>query len=238
MSTEDKRFLCDHIEDAGVKITDEQADLLLTYFHLLEEKNKVMNLTAVSDFEGVVKTHFADSLSIVRAVDLTKVKNVMDVGSGAGFPGIPIAIAFPKIHVTMLDSLNKRVNFINEVIGELHLENAEAVHARAEEGARQKEFRGRYDLVVSRAVSNLSTLAEYCIPYVNQNGIFVSYKSDQAADEIKAAEKAIRILGGTLEKAETFRLNDTGRTLAVIRKVRKTPDLYPRKAGMPGKNPL
>lgn len=238
MSTNEKEYLLDRIADAGVKLNTAQADQLLEYFHMIEEKSKVMNLTTITDFEGVVRTHFADSLSIVRAVDMTKVKNAIDVGTGAGFPGIPIAIAFPEIQVTLLDSLNKRVVFLNEVIEKLQLGNTSAIHARAEEGARMKAYREKYDLAVSRAVSNLSTLTEYCLPYVNQKGIFVSYKSDQAEEEIKSAEKAIHVLGGVLEKTEVFRLNDTGRILAVIRKVRKTPELYPRKAGIPGKIPL
>ena len=197
-----------------------------------------MNLTAVTDFEGVVVTHFADSLSLVRVTDPSQAKSIMDVGSGAGFPGLPLAIAFPKTKVVMLDSLNKRVNFLNEVIEALHLKNAEAVHARAEDGARDRNYREKFDLTVSRAVSNLSTLSEYCLPYARVGGVFVSYKSDQAGDEIKAAEKAVRTLGGNIEKIENFHLNGTGRSLVLIRKQKKTPALYPRKAGMPGKNPL
>ena len=237
MSTQ-KDYLIENVQQLGIALTDAQADCFLRYYELLIETNRVMNLTAVTDYEEVVRLHFTDSLSIVRAVDVMHTKNLLDVGSGAGFPGIPLAILNPDLEVVLLDSLGKRVRFLNDTASALSLRNVTALHSRAEDLARKKEHREHYDLVVSRAVARLAALAEYCIPYVNHNGRFVSYKSDRAAEEIAEAEKAIRILGGTLEKTETFELNGTGRSLVVIRKIKKTPAVYPRKAGLPSKSPI
>lgn len=231
-------FIKSEMQKAGVSLTTEQIEQLLIYFQLLNEKNKVMNLTTVSDFEGVVRIHFADSLSIARVTELTAAQSIADIGTGAGFPGLPIAIAYPEKSVVLIDSLNKRVNFLNEVISALHLKNAHTIHSRAEDGGHDKNLREKFDFVVSRAVSNLSTLSEYCLPYVKVHGVFVSYKSDQASEEIDRAKTAITKLGGTIKRCDTFHLNDTGRTLVVISKVKKTPGLYPRKAGIPGKNPI
>jgi 16S rRNA (guanine527-N7)-methyltransferase len=210
------------------------------YYELLMEWNKVMNLTAITEYNEVVDKHFVDSLSIEKAVDLSKIDRVIDIGTGAGFPGIPIKIVYPHLHIILLDSLNKRVNFLNNVIKELGLNNIEAVHGRAEDIAKKKEYREQFDLCVSRAVANLATLSEYCIPFVKKNGMFVSYKSGNIDEEVKKSSNAVKILGGSVEEIVKFQLQNTDlkRALVKIKKVNNTLKKYPRKAGMPGKEPL
>ena len=210
------------------------------YYELLMEWNKVMNLTAITEYNEVADKHFVDSLSIEKAVDLSKIDRVIDIGTGAGFPGIPIKIVYPHLHIILLDSLNKRVNFLNTVINELGLNNIEAVHGRAEDIAKKKEYREQFDLCVSRAVANLATLSEYCIPFVKKNGMFVSYKSGNIDEEVKKSSNAVKILGGSVEEIVKFQLQNTDlkRALVKIKKVNNTSKKYPRKAGMPGKEPL
>ena len=171
---------------------------------------------------------------------MNEVRSMIDVGTGAGFPGIPLKIAFPHIRIVLLDSLNKRLRFLNQVIEELDLENITTLHGRAEDHAKKAEYREKFDLCASRAVANLSTLSEYCLPFVKKDGSFVSYKSGDSDEEIKQAEKAIKILGGEVVKVDKFMLpgSDMGRALVEIRKVKNTPTRYPRKAGVPGKEPL
>ena len=201
-----------------------------------------MNLTAITEFEDVIIKHYIDSVSLVKAVpDLgTKEYKIIDIGTGAGFPGIPLKIMFPQLKITLLDSLNKRVQFLNEVISELKLEDIEAVHGRAEDFARQNSFRESYDLCVSRAVANLSTLSEYCLPFVKPNGLFISYKSEKIKDEYEEAKKAIMILGGKYKDQVEFILpgSDIYRNLFLIKKEKNTPLKYPRKAGLPSKEPI
>lgn len=213
---------------------------LIDYYEMLVEKNKVMNLTAITEPQEVLEKHFLDSISIVKAVDLTKVHTLLDVGTGAGFPGIPLKIIFPELSVTLLDSLNKRVLFLKEVCEKLGLQDITCIHSRAEEAARNPEFRENFDLVTSRAVANLSTLSEYCIPFVKKSGCFISYKAEEVSEEVENSKTAFRILGGQLEKTVSFALPDTDihRNLIVIRKIKDTPKRFPRKAGIPSKTPI
>lgn len=224
----------------GIKLTDSQNEQFDRYYELLIEWNRVMNLTGITEYDEVVLKHFIDSLTIARICDMSKVSSLIDVGTGAGFPGIPIKIAFPHIRVVLLDSLNKRLKFLNTVIDELNLESVQTLHGRAEDHARKAEYREKFDLCASRAVANLSTLSEYCIPFVQRGGAFISYKSGTSDDEIKQAEKAVEILGGKIEKIDKFALpgTDMGRALIEIRKRKNTPGRYPRKAGIPAKEPL
>ncbi len=233
----------------SVDISDSQTEQFYRYYELLTEWNRVMNLTAITDMEQVIDKHFADSVSLVKAfkeagdgknAGRKSVRSVIDVGTGAGFPGIPLKIMFPGIRVTLLDSLNKRVKFLNEVIEALRLKDIAAVHGRAEDMGRNAKYREVYDLCVSRAVANLSVLSEYCIPFVRKGGYFVPYKSGGAEEELRAAETAVRLLGGIVEETVAFSLPGTGaeRCLIKIKKKRPTPDKYPRKAGVPGREPL
>ena len=199
-----------------------------------------MNLTGITEFQEVLVKHFLDSLACVKAVDIKKVKRMMDVGTGAGFPGVPLKIAFPHLEACLLDSLKKRVNFLEETFDLLKLTDITAVHGRAEEYAKNKAYRESFDLCVSRAVSNLATLSEYCLPYVKVGGSFISYKSGTVQEEAEQAEKAVKILGGKIRDVVYFSLPDSEiqRSLVVIEKVKSTPGKYPRKAGTPLKEPL
>jgi len=210
------------------------------YYDLLMEWNKVMNLTGITEYEEVITKHFIDSLSIVKAIDVNDISNVIDVGTGAGFPGIPIKIAFPHINITLLDSLNKRIKFLNDVIDGIGLKCITAIHGRAEEYAKKKEYRERYDLCVSRAVANLASLSEYCIPYVKIGGQFISYKSGLIDEELNLSKNAIRTLGGKINCIVKFNLPETdiSRSLVIINKIKKTEYRYPRKSGLPTKEPL
>lgn len=212
----------------------------LSYYEMLIEKNKVMNLTSITEFQDVVIKHFMDSLSICQVIDLAKPLHVLDLGTGAGFPGIPLKIMFPHLQITLMDSLNKRIVFLKDVIQELGLEHISAIHGRAEDMARKPEYRDGFDLVVSRAVANLSSLSEYCIPFVKKGGYFISYKSGDVEDEVQSASYAIGLLGGKKEQVYQFRLPDTdiARSFVKIKKLERTPKAYPRKAGMPSKEPL
>ena len=230
------------LDEFGIGLTVEMEEQFLLYYNMLVEWNSFMNLTAITDFDEVLKKHFTDSISLIRAIpDLAEKKyKIIDVGTGAGFPGIPLKIVFPNLSVLLLDSLNKRVNFLNEVITRLQLTDITAVHGRAEDFARNKEYRESFDLCVSRAVANLATLSEYCIPFVKRNGRFVSYKSEKVSEEFDVAGKAISVLGGEYENQVTFDLPDSDiyRNLFIIKKKSATPGKYPRKAGLPSKEPI
>lgn len=224
----------------GITLTEKQKEQFHKFYELLIEWNKVMNLTGITEYEEVNEKHFVDSVSIIKAVDINQIKTVIDVGTGAGFPGIPLKIAFPHLKVVLLDSLNKRINFLNKVIEELGLKDIETIHGRAEDYAKQVEYREQFDLCVSRAVANLATLSEYCLPYVNVNGFFISYKSGEIDDELQGAKKAIGLLGGNLNDVVKFQLpgSDIGRSFVKIKKIQNTAKKYPRKAGLPAKEPL
>ena len=226
------------LEELQIKLDDTQVNQFIQYYEMLVEKNKVMNLTAITEFDEVIEKHFLDSLSLIKVYDLTKEVSVLDMGTGAGFPGIPLKIAFPQLQVTLADSLNKRILFLQEVIDTLGLEKVEAIHARAEELGRNKEYREQYDLVVSRAVANLASLGEYCIPFVKLGGEFISYKSGEIEEEVKNAKNAVFLLGGKVKEVYKFDLYEQKRSFVRIEKVKGTPKAYPRKAGTPTKMPL
>lgn len=234
-------FISD-LREFHIEISEEKKDQFLDYYKLLTEWSSFMNLTAITEFEEVMKKHFVDSVSLIKAFpDLAEERyTVMDVGTGAGFPGIPLKIVFPHHKIVLLDSLNKRVSFLNEVIDKLGLSEIEAFHGRAEDYARKKEFRENFDICLSRAVANLSTLSEYCLPFVKKGGYFVSYKSEKISEEFENAKNAIKALGGAYEKQVEFYLPDSDiyRNLFMIRKVNNTSLKYPRKAGLPSKEPI
>lgn len=240
----DKQFEIWMEEGLGgeISLSERQLNQFYLYYELLIKWNEVMNLTAITEMNQVVTKHFIDSLSLIKIVDnlASTGFSIIDIGTGAGFPGIPLKIAFPNIKITLLDSLNKRVRFLDEVIGKLNLEDIETVHGRAEDLGRDKKYRESFDLCVSRAVANLSTLIEYCLPFVKKDGLFISYKSGKIEEELSQAKTALKILGGEIMNTITFQLPraDGERCLIKIKKVRNTPNKYPRKSGLPGKEPL
>lgn len=228
------------LSELEIELSEKQMNQFIEYYEMLVEKNKVMNLTGITEWEEVVQKHFLDSLSLVYAVDIEDGMKVLDLGTGAGFPGIPLKIAFPEMQIVLLDSLNKRIKFLQEVIDALGLKGIKAVHGRAEEFAQKKDYRETFDVVVSRAVANLSTLSEYCIPFVQIGGSFVAYKSGAIGEELDVADPAILMLGGTLASVEEFSLpdSDVSRSLIVIDKEESTKKKYPRGGGKPSKDPL
>lgn len=226
------------LSDLNINLTEKQIEQFLKYYEILVETNKVMNLTAITEFDEVIEKHFLDSLSLVRVFDLNRNVKILDLGTGAGFPGIPLKITFPEIDIVLADSLNKRVKFLNEVVETLQLKQVETVHGRAEELAKNKKYREQFDLCTSRAVANLSSLSEYCIPFVKEGGRFISYKSGEIEEEVDQAKHAIHVLGGKLDQVYKFDLHEQKRSFVIIEKVKKTPAVYPRKAGTPTKEPL
>lgn len=234
-----ENFLKD-AEQFNICLSQQQVDQFVRYYELLVEWNSFMNLTGITEFSEVLKKHFIDSISIFSYVNQNSISSLIDVGTGAGFPGLPLKIVCPELKVTLLDSLDKRIKFLNCVIDELELQNITAIHGRAEDYASNMEHREFYDMAVSRAVANLSTLSEYCLPFVKRDGIFVSYKSETLEEEVINATNAIQILGGRIMNKYSFYLpgTDIYRTLCFIEKVDSTPDKYPRKAGLPSKKPL
>ncbi len=228
------------LKELGVSLTDKQIEQFLIYYELLTEWNSFMNLTAITEYEDVLKKHFVDSVSLIQAVDVRKELTLIDVGTGAGFPGLALKIAYPELKVTLLDSLQKRIQFLDTVIEKLGLEGIETIHGRAEDFAKPQKLRESFDLCVSRAVANLSTLSEYCLPFVKVGGYFIPYKSEKIAQEKEEAEKALELLGGKFERQVEFMLpsSDIYRNLFVIKKVKETPKKFPRKAGLPAKEPI
>ena len=228
------------LKELGIHLSSQQLKQFLIYYEMLVEWNQMMNLTAITEYNDVMKKHFVDSVSLIKAFDITKDASVIDVGTGAGFPGLALKIAFPNLEVTLLDSLNKRIQFLDAVIEKLGLSGVKTIHGRAEDFAKPGKLRETFDLGVSRAVANLSTLSEYCLPFVKVGGQFISYKSEKITEEMASAENAILILGGKVSGQVEFQLPDSDiyRNLFIIDKIKETPKKYPRKAGLPSKEPL
>ena len=232
-----KNLLKTECSEIGVELNDFQLEQFEKYYKLLIEWNKKINLTRITEPDEVVTKHFVDSLTLLKYCEIPENAKVIDVGTGAGFPGIPLKIVRPDINLTLLDSLNKRLNFLNEVCGEIGIK-AELVHARAEDGAKNVEYRERFDFAVSRAVARLNTLSEYCIPYIKVGGKFISMKGPELSEELGEAKAAIKTLGGEVDKVSEFDLKDSGRTIVVINKITKTPKTYPRHSSKIKSKPL
>lgn len=228
------------LKELGISLSEEQISQFLTYYQLLDQWSDKVNLTAIREYSDVLKKHFIDSVSLVKAYDLSGKKSVIDVGTGAGFPGLALKIAFPNLEMTLLDSINKRIHFLDTVIYDLKLTGVWTIHGRAEDFARSDIYREKFDLCVSRAVANLSTLSEFCLPFVKIGGAFVAYKSEKVSDEIQGARQAVSVLGGRIKEQVEFTLPNSNiyRNLFVVEKVGRTPEAYPRKAGVPEKKPL
>ena len=226
--------------ELNITLSDQQIMQFLKYYELLIEWNSFMNLTAITNFDEVILKHFIDSISLCKYLSFGQNDTLIDIGTGAGFPGIPIKIICPDCKITLLDSLNKRINFLNTVIDELDLRDISTIHGRAEDIAKMNNHRESYTYAISRAVANLSTLSELCIPFVKQDGIFISYKAEKGNEELQEAKNAINILGGLVDKQITYTLpdSDLSRNLILIKKIASTPKKYPRKAGTPEKKQL
>lgn len=233
-------FLRENLKKIGCEPNDLQCEQLNNFHKILCEWNEFMNLTGITEYNEVVIKHFVDSLAVNCVYSFKKTDRVVDIGTGAGFPGIPLKIMYPDTRFTLLDSLNKRIKFLDEVIRINSLDGIETLHGRAEDYARDKNYREAFDVCVSRAVANLSTLSEYCLPYVKVGGVFISYKAGQLDEELKASERAIKLLGGEIKEVHKLTLPDTDidRTFVVIKKTVATSRKYPRKAGLPSKEPL
>ena len=224
----------------GIELNEAQGNQFIKYKDLLKEWNEKINLTAITDDVEIDIKHFLDSLTPIVTKLFDGKKKIIDIGTGGGFPGIPLKIFNNELQVTLLDSLNKRIIFLNEVIRELGLKDIEAIHGRAEELGRTSKYREQYDICISRAVASLNTLSEYCMPFVKVGGYFISMKGPEVDDELKDAEKGIKILGGKVIKKEEIRLHNTDiiHSLIIIQKIQETPTKYPRAGGKPKKNPL
>ena len=233
-------YLIKTFQNAGISLSMEQADAFLQYADLLGEWNQKINLTAITEFEEVVQKHFLDSVYPFALLKANKDITLLDMGSGAGFPGIPLKILFPKLQISLLDSLNKRIRFLNEVIRQLHLTKIQAIHGRAEDFAKQMDYREQFDLVTARAVAPMRVLAEYCLPFVRLGGHFWAYKSENVVEEVKLAEKAISVLGAEGPESLYYTLpgSEAGRSLLQYQKTALSPASFPRKSGTIAKKPL
>ena len=232
------RLLVSDAEKLGISINDEQLSRFDLLSELLVDQNKTMNLTAITDPDGIAVKHFADSISVLSAADIPQGARILDVGTGAGFPGIPLLIMRPDIDLTMIDSTAKKLKYVENTVNELGL-IATTLHTRAEEAGQSKEYRESFDFVCSRAVAALNVLCEYCLPFVKQNGLFIAMKGAKAQEEIDAAKSAIKTLGGKIVAEKSFTLSDGGeRTLVVIKKISQVPPKYPRPSAQIAKKPL
>ncbi|MCC8161169.1 MAG: 16S rRNA (guanine(527)-N(7))-methyltransferase RsmG [Oscillospiraceae bacterium] len=233
-----KDLIINGSEKLNIPLDKTQADTLVKYADLLKDRNGKINLTAITDDEGIAKKHFLDSLTALQT-GLVKGK-VIDIGTGAGFPGLVLKIAKPEIELTLLDSLNKRINFLKDVCDKCGIDGVELVHSRAEDGGKNRAYRGQFDTVVSRAVANLTVLSEWCIPFLKQGGYFLALKGPLADEELKDARRAIKILGGRIEDVFNAEIpfTDLKHKIIIIKKVGQTPLKYPRKSGIAAKNPI
>lgn len=227
-------------EDVGMELTKEKYENFIKYMRLVQEWNQKINLTAIVEDEEFIKKHFIDCMKAFKSKELKDAKTVIDVGTGAGFPGLPIAIMDENKEITLLDSLNKRINFLNTVVKELGLKNVKTIHSRAEDGARKKELRENFDVAVSRAVANMTVLSEFCLPYVKVGGSFVALKGPAIEEELSTSNNAIATLGGHLEEVIEVNVEDTDlkHNIVIVKKVKSCPEIYPRKAGIVTKKPL
>ena len=232
------QLMIDYGKEINIVFTEEQLQKFYQYMNLLIEWNEKINLTAIVEPKEIILKHFIDSLTIIKYIGPNK--SVIDIGTGAGFPGIPIKIVREDLKITLLDSLNKRINFLNEVIKDLGLKNIATVHARIEEYAKNKQYREQYDVATSRAVANLTTLSEYMLPMVVLKGMAICMKGSEISEEISKSKNSIKILGGEIVHIEEFTLpkSDHKRNLVLIKKTKQTPNKYPRKPGIPSKEPL
>ena len=226
--------------EVGLDLTEKQYNQFITYMKLLQEWNEKINLTAITEDEEVIKKHFIDCIKAFKSNAVKNAKSAIDVGTGAGFPGLPIAIMNPDINVTLLDSLNKRINFLNTVIAQLGLKNVTTIHSRAEDGARKPELREKFDVATSRAVANMAVLSEFCMPYVKKDGYFVALKGPAIDEELENGSNAIKILGGELQGIIEISIEETDlkHNIVEVKKVKNCPKTYPRKAGTVNKKPL
>lgn len=226
--------------EVGLELSENQYSQFMDYMKLLQEWNEKINLTAITEDEEVVKKHFIDCIKAFKSEAIKNAKTIIDVGTGAGFPGLPIAIMNPDIKVTLLDSLNKRINFLNTVVNQLGLKNVVTIHSRAEDGSRKPELREKFDVATSRAVANMAVLSEFCMPYVVVNGYFVALKGPAIEEELKDGQKAITILGGELKDIIEVNIeeSDLKHNIVEVKKVKKCPKIYPRKAGTVNKKPI
>lgn len=231
-------LMIDYGKEINIVFTEEQLQKFYQYMNLLIEWNEKINLTAIVEPKEIILKHFIDSLTIIKYIELNK--SVIDIGTGAGFPGIPVKIMREDLDITLLDSLNKRIHFLNEVIQKLELKNITAIHARIEEFAKNKQYREAFDVATSRAVANLTTLSEYMLPMVDLKGMAICMKGSEINEEISKSKNSIKLLGGKIDKIEEFTLpkSDNRRNLILIKKERQTPGKYPRKPGIPSKEPL
>ena len=226
------------LKEINININEKESELFYKFTNLLLEWNEKINLTAITDINDIILKHYVDSLTINKYIEDNK--KVIDIGTGAGFPGIPLKIINPDNKFILVDSLNKRINFLEIVKKELELQNVEMVHAGVEDLAKNKEYRENCDIAISRAVANLSTLLEYMLPFVKENGLCICMKGPNIDEELVNAKKAIEVLGGKIEKIENIKLpnSDIERNIIVLRKIKSTPNKYPRKAGTPTKQPI
>ncbi len=234
-----KELFRKELENAEIPYTEENLTDFGTYSDLLTDWNSKINLTAITDEDGIALKHFYDSVMLLKYFEVRENASMIDVGTGAGFPSMPCKILRPDIKLTLLDSLNKRINFLKEVGNSLNFENTEYIHTRAEDGGKNKEYREKYDIATARAVANLTNLAEYCLPFAKIGGYFVALKGPDCDAEINEAKSAIKILGGEIEKIITYELPEgSGRTIVIIKKVSATPGKYPRTSAKIAKEKL